>query len=66
MRFDAQSGIIGSDYHIKQIAAGRHHSMLVNSEGRVYGCGKGSQGELGIPLHDENSYSKNQIDKGIP
>ena len=22
--------------------------MLVNSEGRVYGCGKGSQGELGI------------------
>jgi hypothetical protein len=39
---------------IKQIAAGGHHSLVLISDGRLYGCGKNTHGELGLgELNDE-------------
>lgn len=33
---------------IKQIATGRHHSLVLAQNGQVFGCGKASDGELGL------------------
>jgi alpha-tubulin suppressor-like RCC1 family protein len=45
-----------------QIAAGGHHSLVLMQDGRVYGCGKNSHGELGLGEPHEDLIS---LEKGI-
>lgn len=39
---------IPSEDYIKQIAAGGSHSLFLSADGRVYGCGYNTSGELGL------------------
>ena len=55
---------------IKQVAAGRHHSLLLTGNGKVYGCGRTQSGELGLPLtemhqREETFDVASRIEKGI-
>ena len=43
-------------HRIKDIAAGRHHSLAVTETGEVFGCGRGNSGELGIPIKKTHEF----------
>lgn len=44
------------DVHITQISCGGYHTIFLDNEGRVYVCGKNSDGQLGV-------YSRKSINK---
>jgi alpha-tubulin suppressor-like RCC1 family protein len=54
---------------IAQVASGRHHSLVLTCLGKVYGCGRGSYGELGLPLtdlaEDPNIIAQYNFENGI-
>mmetsp|Transcript_15968 Transcript_15968/g.24748 ORF Transcript_15968/g.24748 Transcript_15968/m.24748 type:complete len:121 (+) Transcript_15968:4161-4523(+) len=64
----------GSDTKIESIAAGKFHSLLLTTQGAVFGCGKTNVGELGLgggddPDLDDDDFTFSQpkvLEKGIP
>jgi alpha-tubulin suppressor-like RCC1 family protein len=56
-------GLNGSGYitNIKQIAAGGYHSLFLNNDGIVWGCGANSHGELGIGNFDLSKNTLQQV-----
>ena len=33
---------------VVKIVGGEHHTLILNNEGEVYGCGKNDDGQLGL------------------
>jgi hypothetical protein len=42
---------------IVKAAVGRHHSLFLTDEGRVFGCGKNDQGEVGTPNKKDGPFN---------
>lgn len=40
---------LGDGVRIVQIAGGEHHTLFLASDGRVFACGRGQGGQLGLP-----------------
>ncbi|KAI9505153.1 regulator of chromosome condensation 1/beta-lactamase-inhibitor protein II [Coemansia spiralis] len=40
--------------HIKQIACGWNHTLLLTRSGQIYSCGSGAFGQLGTGIHTDN------------
>jgi hypothetical protein len=55
-------GLNGSGYitNIKQIAAGWFHSLFLNNDGIVFGCGRNIEGQLGIG-HNNDRFTLQQV-----
>ncbi|RPB15288.1 RCC1/BLIP-II [Morchella conica CCBAS932] len=45
-----------SDYKITQIAAGDHHSLVLDDAGRVFSFGDNTSGQLGFPYNSETNH----------
>ena len=61
-RLQQVKGLNGSGYitNIKQIAAGGSHSLFLNNDGIVLGCGHNYYGQLGIGNND-NQHTLQQV-----
>lgn len=47
------------------VSAGRHHSIVLMSDGRVFGTGKYNSGELGIGRLDALKYTEKNVNQFI-